>query len=261
MGTRMGKSKARARKYRIREMAKIDSGIFDEKTMIALSKFYNKGIIAKLNFIIARGKEADLYISEAGNSEEVKGHTYIILKFFRIETSSFFKMEDYMVGDPRFGKINTNSKYEIVKTWCKKEYGNLEIAAKAKVHAPKPFMFNGSILAMSFIGRDSIPAPRLKDVELDNPAEMLNLILDDMRKLYRANLVHADVSEYNILISEKIPYMIDFGQAVVLKHPSAREFLKRDVRNVLSYFSKRYGVDKGLDETLKWITSAEPKTS
>ena len=56
MGTKMGKSKARARRHRLKEREKVDSGIFDEKTMVNLGKFFNKGIIGKLEFNIARGR-------------------------------------------------------------------------------------------------------------------------------------------------------------------------------------------------------------
>ena len=255
MGKRLGKSKNRAREYRIHEQEKIDSGIFDEKTMISLSKFYNKNVISKLNFIIARGKEADVYIAESGTADSVKGNECIIMKFFRIETSSFFRMEDYMVGDPRFSKIKTTSKYELVKVWCKKEYGNLEIAAKAGVHAPKPFMFNGSILAMSLVGENLVPAPKLKDIELEDPKKILNTILSDIRKLYKNRLIHADISEFNILISDNIPYMIDFGQAVVKQHPKAPDFLKRDVNNIIHYFKRRYHIDMDPEETFKKIIS------
>ncbi len=255
MGKRLGKSKARAREYRLREKDKVDEGIFDEKTMIHLSKFYNKGVIGKLNFITARGKEADVYVAEAGKSEEVKGTQYLIVKFFRIETSSFFKMEDYMIGDPRFSKIKTTSKYEVVKVWCRKEFGNLEIAARAKVNAPKPFMFNGSILAMSMIGEDSVPAPRLKDVELEYPEKTLDILINDIKKLYKNNLVHADISEFNILISDNVPYLIDFGQAVVLQHPKAVDFLSRDVANLLDYFEKQYGIQREFEKVMKAITS------
>ncbi len=253
MGTRMGKSKARARKYKLREQAKVDTGIFDEKTMVNLGKFFNKKIIEKLNFVIARGKEADIYIAEAGSSEKVRGNQFVIMKFFRVETSSFFKMEDYMIGDPRFSRIKATSKYEVVKLWCAKEFGNLEIAGKARVNAPRPFMFNGSILAMSLIGDDATPAPRLRDIELEFPEETLDVILEEIRKLYRGNLVHSDISEYNILMSDNVPYLIDFGQAVVTAHPKAMDFLSRDISNILSYFEKQYGINREFAEVYKTV--------
>lgn len=219
-------------------------GMLDKGTMIYLSKFYNKGIIDRLGFIIARGKEADVYVAAAGNADAVKGESQVVLKFFRVETSTFFNMNDYIVGDPRFKKISS-SKFEIVKTWCKKEFGNLEIARKAGVDSPKPYMFNGNILAMQYIGDGKRQAMRLKDTHLSgSEAEtVLERILWDIRMLYRAKLVHADLSEYNILMYKEVPYFIDFGQAVVTRHPKAMAFLQRDMMNVLYYFRKNYRIE------------------
>jgi RIO kinase 1 len=73
--------------------------------------------------------------------------------------------------------------------------------------------------------------------------------------LYReARLVHADLSEYNILYHEK-PYLIDMGQAVTLDHPQARTFLVRDIRNLNRYFS-RYCDVQDEQEIITAITGA-----
>lgn len=240
--------------YTLKEQNKIDSGIFDTKTMILLSKFYNKGIIEKLNFMIAKGKEANLYVAQPGKAKAVEKIKFVAIKFFRVETSSFLKMSDYMVGDPRFSKIRL-TKNTIARIWCRKEMGNLRIAESAGIKAPRPYMANGSILAMEFIGNDEgVPAPQLKYVVLDNPEKMLDLIIGQIRRLYKKELVHADISEYNILIHKKEPYLIDFGQAVVLRHPNAKVFLERDVKNILSYFSKRYKIERNPENVMKYIT-------
>lgn len=256
MARRVSKRKRQEREeYMFKEREKIDTGIFDTRTMIYLSKFFNKHIIDRLRYPVARGKEADLYLATSGVSDKVKNTKFVILKFFRVETTSFFKMNDYIIGDPRFTKIS-KSKGEIIGTWCKKEYGNLNIAEMAHVNAPRPYMFNGSILAMQFIGDDNgIPMPQLKQSVLENPEKVFDEIIEMARRLYRNNLVHADLSEFNVLMKNEVPYMIDFGQAVVLKHPNAMKFLKRDLYNILQYFKKSYGIEKDLDKTLSHITS------
>ena len=71
-----------------------------------------------------------------------------------------------------------------------------------------------------------------------------------MKRLYSAGLVHGDISEYNILIKDGIPFIIDIGQGVSLGHPKANEFLERDVKNILYYFRKRYGIDKELQNII-----------
>ena len=54
----------------------------------------------------------------------------------------------------------------------------------------------------------------------------------------KAGIVHADLSPYNILMYKNKPYIIDVGQGVLLEHPKAYEFLKRDIHNIVHYFRK-----------------------
>jgi RIO kinase 1 len=51
-------------------------------------------------------------------------------------------------------------------------------------------------------------------------------------------MVHADLSAFNILMYRNKPYIIDLGQGVLLEHPNALEFLKRDIQNIVTYFRK-----------------------
>ncbi len=88
-------------RFMLKEQRKVDQGIFDEKTMICLSKFFNKGIISALKSPIARGKEADIYLAEPGSADMVSGQRYVLLKFFRVEASSFHNMLSYIKGDPK----------------------------------------------------------------------------------------------------------------------------------------------------------------
>ena len=254
MARRLGRRKAPLREdYMLKEQKKVDD-LFDTQTMMYLSKFFNKGIISRLEFKTAIGKESDIYIASPGAGLK-NDYKFVILKFFRIETSTFFNMADYIIGDPRFSGI-ASSKTGVVKVWCKKEYGNLLIAKKCGLNAPKPFMFNGNILAMEFIGDEyGMPAPPLYKADIDNPELMLDCILADVKKLYYGELVHADLSEYNILVKDGKQYFIDFGQAVSLKHPKAREFLERDVHNILQYFQKRYGVFRDLNDAIRAVIS------
>ena len=62
-----------------------------------------------------------------------------------------------------------------------------------------------------------------------------------MTMLYqKAGLVHADLSEYNIFKNPKGEIMLlDFGSAVDVQHPNAKQFLVRDVQNVNRFFIKR----------------------
>ena len=59
-----------------------------------------------------------------------------------------------------------------------------------------------------------------------------------MKKLHKAGLVHADLSQFNILNYNENPIFIDMSQATTLKNTQAKEFLERDVRNISNFFNK-----------------------
>lgn len=238
------KKRPRKELYQEKEIEKTEGGVFNRGTMIRLGKFFNKGIISKIDFPIARGKESDVFIAEAGSAETLEGASHVILKMFRVTTTSFRNMSPYIDADPRFARQVGKSREKIIETWCKKEFGNLEIAAKAGVSVPKPYMYNGTILAMEFIhDRKMVPAPPLVNYTLKNPERMAKAIIEDVRKMYSAGLVHADLSEYNILVGDdEKEYIIDMGQAVVLKHPNAYGYLQRDIEHILKFFNRKYSL-------------------
>ncbi len=243
--------------YMMKEQKKVEATL-DPRTMQHLSKFFNKGVISKLEHVIAVGKESDVYMATAGDAEVVTGE-YVIVKFFRIETSTFFNMADYITGDPRFTKMEGRSKSAIIDTWCRKEFGNLEIASNAGVRVPKPYMFNKSILAMEFIGDGGDPAPQLRNyrMDIDEAERMRATIMDYIRKMYSAGLVHGDLSEYNTLVKDGVPYLIDFGQGVVTRHPHALAFLRRDIENMASYFKHTYGIETDTIKEYNSITGSD----
>jgi RIO kinase 1 len=97
---------------------------------------------------------------------------------------------------------------------------------------------------MSFIGsKNGIAAPRLKDAIFKDEIEIFNAysqILKNLWRLYHScKLVHADLSEYNLLYYRKTVYFIDVSQSVEHDHPHALEFLRKDCMNVIEFFAKR----------------------
>jgi len=61
------------------------------------------------------------------------------------------------------------------------------------------------------------------------------------------------LSAYNILMYKDQPYIIDLGQGVLIEHPQAHEFLKRDIHNIIQFF-KKYNIEADEIETYKNIT-------
>jgi len=74
--------------------------------------------------------------------------------------------------------------------------------------------------------------------------------------MYSIGLIHGDLSEYNILVKDGKLFIIDVGQSVLLDHPMAEEFLHRDVKNIINYFSK-YGVKADFEKVMKEIKGKE----
>ncbi len=229
------------------EALKVRGEVFDEATYKALYSFASKGVIEKMGGVVSTGKEGNVFHAIGKDGKE------LAIKIYRISTSDFRKMEDYMLGDPRFANIRHTQK-GIVFAWTQKEFRNLQRAAEAGVRVPAPYDADRNILIMEFIGRDGIPAPRLRDVALDEPERIYRTVVSYMVALYqKARLVHSDLSEFNILLYENEPIIIDMGQSVMLDHPMSREFLRRDVKNVVRYFGK-LGVECDEESLLAEIT-------
>ena len=145
-------------------------------------------------------------------------------------------MRKYLLGDPRFHLIKKKGRL-ITNMWCQREFKNLQIATKAKVDCPKPISFKENILVMSFIGENGEVAPRLIDIIPENPEKIYKIIIQNIEKLTKAGLVHGDLSAYNILLSKK-PYFIDFSHGTTAKSQLAPQLLKRDIKNINTYFNK-----------------------
>ena len=126
------------------------------------------------------------------------------------------------------------------------------LAREAGIVVPLPITFQNNVLLLEFIGRGDEIAPKLKDKIPKDKKKFFEDIMDNLKKLYQAGIVHADISGFNILNFEENPVFIDMSQATTLKHPDAERYLKRDVKNLCAFF-KKYKVDVDEEETLKKI--------
>ena len=234
----------------LKERKKIESEVLDRYSMLILGGFLNKKIIKSLDYPIASGKEAFVFRATAG--EKFGGdEEHIAVKIYKIETSNFARMSDYIRGDPRFLGVR-GVKREIVYAWARKEFRNLQICEDAGVPAPIPYFFKDNVLLMQFLGEEGIPDSLLVDVGSENPEKDCETLLGYVKKLYSKRFVHADISEFNVMMHRDVPYLIDTGQGVLLDHPKAEQFLRRDVENILRYFRK-YDVERDVEEVMEWV--------
>ncbi|MDK2889679.1 MAG: kinase 1 [Methanoculleus sp.] len=212
------------------DTVKVRDDVFDEVTLLALYKLVQKKLITVIGGPISTGKEANVFYGERDGQG-------LAIKIYRIQTANFKAMTEYLAGDRRFSSVRGTRK-GLIFAWTKKEFSNLARAHEAAIPAPEPLAFDRNILLMTFLGEDEVPYPQLRNAEVEDYGAVYREILGYVERLYReARLVHADLSEYNILYHEK-PYLIDMGQAVTLDHPRAPAFLIRDIKNLNRYFSR-----------------------
>ncbi|NTV76407.1 MAG: serine protein kinase RIO [Methanothrix sp.] len=215
----------------------VQDAVFDRRTLMDLYSLASKGVIDSLGGSVCTGKEANIFRAMAGEKE-------LALKIYRISTSNFNSMQDYLQGDPRFSSVR-GTKRAIVSAWTRKEFRNLSRAEEVGIPVPHPIAMKENILVMDLIAVEGQVAPTLKDVNLEQEEAraIYEQIVHYISLLYnRAQLVHADLSEFNILYRQEGPVIIDMGQSVTLDHPQARRFLERDIANVSHYFRKKYSL-------------------
>jgi len=208
---------------------KVVESVLDVETRTTLFKLRRNNVFESMTSVISTGKEANVYHGYTIDGSEVA------IKVYRTSTSIFKGLQVYILGDPRFTKIKRDQR-SFVYAWAKKEFKNLSRAYKAGVSVPRPIACVKDVVVMEFIGKKGLPYPLLKDEEVKKPQKIYYEVLENIKKLFqKAGLVHADLSEYNMIYTPKI-YFIDISQAVLLDHPHALAFFYRDIKNVNRYF-------------------------
>lgn len=240
--------KRRVKRIKDEDLYETVEEVFDKFTLMALYELINKGYIQIMYGIVNAGKEARVYWAEDSRGNDVAVKIYLT-------ASAEFRRSIlmYIEGDPRFTRVKRDTR-SIIYVWARKEFKNLQRASKAGVRVPEPYAVNKNILVMEFIGENGIPAPLLKDYLPPNLEDFFFKVLNYVKLLYtKANLVHADLSEYNIMVWNDEPVFIDIGQAVLLSHPMAEDFLVRDLDNLLRFFYKNNVDVPDLEEVLRWV--------
>jgi len=233
---------------KFRERFKTAEDVFDRFTIrnlfvLSSKDFFEEDTLSPISI----GKEANIFSA-------LKGDQKVIIKIYRLETSDFKKMYDYIRTDPRYQNL-AKRRREIIFAWAQREYRNLLGARKALVKAPLPITFMKNILVISFIG-DEDAAPKVKDAIPQQPKEFFDTIIENIKKFYDSGYVHGDLSKFNILNHNEQPVLIDFSQASPLRSPHVQEMLKRDIHNVGEFFRK-LDVTVDEEEILAKITAAK----
>lgn len=206
--------------------------VFDGPTVTTLHRFLRSDVLRSLDYPISTGKEANVFKATAGDGDDVA------VKLYRVHTGTFRAMIRYIEGDPRFRSVPRDHR-SLIHAWARKEYRNLERYREAGVDVPIPFKALNNAVVMEFLKREDGPAYSIRVDPPEDPQAAFDKVWSDYQRLVKhARSVHADMSEYNILMVDGKPRIIDVGQGVLDKHPMADEFLARDLKNLARYFTK-----------------------
>lgn len=240
--------------------------VLDPRTRMLLLQMINRNIIFEVNGCLSTGKEANVYHAMSYPDGDEGEPVQRAIKVYKTSILVFKDRDKYVTGEFRFRQgYNKSNNRAMVKVWAEKEMRNLKRIYAVGIPCPEPVYLRLHVLAMGFLGNSKgIPAPRLKDVDLADPDSearwraLYMELIGYMRTMYQdCRLVHADLSEYNILYHKHKLYIIDVSQSVEHDHPRSLEFLRMDIKNVSDFF-RRKGVDPLSERaTFGFITSLD----
>lgn len=235
---------------RTKHERKLESAVFDRQSLMAISKLRQQGHFETIDYPVAKGKEAIVFCATTGDG------TKVAVKIYRIETSNFIRMHDYIDGDPRF-EGTSRKRFETLLAWTRKEYSNLKAFYEGGVAVPRPIAFLRNIVVMEFFGEGNIAFSTLDQLKSANPQKDYDFLLTQVKKIYQLGFVHSDFSPYNIVVTDEGLKVLDCAQAVLLAHPRADDFLVRDVQNLVRYFRKQ-GADADFEKAMAYIKDGKP---
>ncbi|KAG9246731.1 RIO1 family-domain-containing protein [Calycina marina] len=226
--------------------------VLDPRTRMILLQMINRGVVSEVNGCLSTGKEANVYgavwLGESDETDPNKKFIHRAIKVYKTSILVFKDRDRYVTGEHRFrGGYNKGNNRAMVKVWAEKEFRNLKRLYMAGIPCPEPVYLRLHVLVMGFLGdKKGWAAPRLRDAVLqgDDVEEQYRVLylqlLSLMKRMYQTcKLVHADLSEYNVLFHEKRLFIIDVSQSVEHDHPRSLEFLRMDIKNVSDYFRRQ----------------------
>lgn len=222
-----------------------------------IQHFIDEGLITGAIRPLKQGKEASVHLCRATPKA---GHELAALKIYHPHNKRDFRDESYY-RDGEFLKERRVRAALEQKTrfgrqvqgglWVHREWETLRRLEGSTVPTPAPIASTEIAILMTYVGDMETSAPRLHELgRVAGPAletlwDQIYAAVEGM--LYR-DMVHADLSQYNVLVWDGMVTVIDFPQTVdAKKNRYAEEFLTRDVRRVGEWFS-RQGLDRPWDD-------------
>jgi RIO kinase 1 len=213
--------------------------------------FLAEGLISEVLRPIKSGKEASVHL--CGSNPARTGADLVALKVYHPREKRNFR------NDARYREgrviLNARDRRAVAKKtdfgrrfdhsyWIECEWEAMGTLHAAGCDVPRPIARGPGSILMEYLGDEEDAAPGLRSVGFDRRegTHVLARVLWNVEVALRANVVHGDLSPFNVLMWEGRPTIIDFPQAVDPRfNGHAFELLLRDVGNVCRYFA-RFGV-------------------
>lgn len=209
-----------------------------------LQPLYEDGLIDEVVSQLMSGKEATVYVVASGDD-------ILCAKVYKeADKRSFKQAVQYQEGrksknSRRQRAMEKGSKYgrkQQEDAWHNAEVDALYKLDAADVRVPTPFgCFDGVLLMELVTDDEGNVAPRLNDVAFDEAQaiEDHNMMMEYVKRMLCAGIVHGDLSEFNVLVDDYGPVIIDLPQAVdAAANMHAKAMLERDVNNMRDYYGQ-----------------------
>jgi len=214
------------------------------KTPERIRPLVDDGLVDEVLRPLMSGKEATVYVVRCGDDVRcAKVYKDAAQRSFRqaVQYQEGRKVRNSrrqraMDRGSRFGRDQQE------REWHSAEVDALYRLAAAGVRVPEAYGCFDGVLLMELITVDGGEvAPRLDEVSM-TPEDALRdhaTVMDYVRRMLCVGLVHGDLSEFNVLVNERGPIIIDLPQAVdAAGNNHARGMLQRDVGNMTRYYAQ-----------------------
>jgi RIO kinase 1 len=213
----------------------------------ALDPFVADGLVDDVLYPIKSGKEAIVYCCRAGRQLEAD---FVAAKIYKPKAFRSFRddavyREGRVILDRRArraaAKRTDFGKQVQSALWTNHEWDVLKTLHAAGADVPKPIARSAGGILLEFVGDADGAAPVLRELELA-PAEaepILDRLLDNIQLWLACDIVHGDLSAYNVLMHDGSPVVIDFPQACDPRfNANAFRLLLRDIENLARFFAR-----------------------
>lgn len=214
------------------------------KTPKRIIPLIEDGIVDQVLSQLMSGKEATVYVVRCG--DEIRcAKVYKEAAKRSFKKAVLYQEGRTMRSGRRARAIKNGSKFgrqEQETVWQNAEVDALYKLAEAGVRVPTPYgCFDGVLLMQLVTDDEGIVAPRLNDVSMsaEQAIEDHNQVMHDVMRMLCVGVIHGDLSEFNVLVDDYGPVIIDLPQAVnAAVNNNAKSMLLRDVENMTNYYAQ-----------------------